>query len=317
MKRRAILILVAAIVVTALLVAVPLVQADEPPAPEPEHKFPEGVLVLGEVAGVEDDQIHIETAEETWTVLVDEDTVIRLPGIREATIENIEVGKPLMCRGHVTAVGMLEASEITLPSGAKGPCQRAPGADLLDSLQRARRLQGTLKGQVASVGDDQLTLSTGESEVAVRVDAETSFRVPDVDEPTLEDIESGQLVVVWVPQEEDAAAKSVAIVTERQMRQIATDQRLFRTVQRVVGLSGLRGKVIAIEANILTLSTPRGELTLNVGEDTYFRIPDIEDASLSDVNIGDVIVVMGRADISCPINAIRIQVMPERPAPES
>ena len=325
MKRRTILLTLAAIALIALVGAVPLVQADDPPSPGPEPGpgIGNGVFLVGKVTQVEGDQVLIETADGDWTVLVDEDTQIRLPGVEEATVEDIEVDKLLMVKGQVTGVGTMQAALISPPPGQRRLAER-----FLRTLQQARRLQGALKGQVIEVGEEQFTMQAGENEIqageneiVVPVDDETVYRVPDIEEPTLDDIAPEQFVVVGLPKEEGAAAKAVAVVTERRMRRITTEQQLLRRTQRIVCPLGIRGEVVSIEETApeeftLILSTPRGEVTVKVNEETRFHIPDTEEASLSDIAEGDVIIVVGRPDISCPINAQHIKVMPERPENE-
>lgn len=318
MKRRTIFLTLAAVALIALVGAVPLAQADDPPSPGPEPGpgIGNGVFLVGKVTQVEGDQVLIETADGDWTVLVDEDTQIRLPGVEEATVEDIEVDKLLMVKGQVTGVGTMQAALISPPPGQRRLAER-----FLRTLQQARRLQGTLKGQVIEVGEEQFTVQAGENEVVVPVDDETVYRVPDVEEPTLDDIAPEQFVVVGLPREEGAAAKAVAVVTERRMRRIIAEQQLLRRTQRIVCPLGIRGEVVSIEEtapdeSTLILSTPRGEVTVKVNEETRFHIPDTEEASLSDIAEGDVIIVVGRPDISCPIDAQHIKVMPERPENE-
>jgi len=96
--KRGMIVTVSIVVLALLLAAVPLVSADEP-APTTGG----GVFIVGKVIEVEEDQLLVDVSGETWVVSVGEDTVIRLPGIPEATMEDIQVDKGVMVRGEVTA----------------------------------------------------------------------------------------------------------------------------------------------------------------------------------------------------------------------
>ena len=117
-----------------------------------------------------------------------------------------------------------------------------------------------------------------------------------------------------VPKDEGAAAKGVAVVTQRQMRRVNASQRLLKGTQRALGTVGLRGEVISVDEDMLVISTPKGEATINVNEETRLRISGADEASLADVQVGDVVVVFGRPNLACPIDATGIQVMPKTPA---
>ena len=54
--------------------------------------------------------------------------------------------------------------------------------------------RGKARGRAISVGSDQLTIGTSQGPITVLVDEETVIRVPGVENPTLADIHSGDLV---------------------------------------------------------------------------------------------------------------------------
>ena len=310
MNRRTVLLVVAAILMP-LLAAVPSTQAEELPVAKPVSGDRGGILLVGTVIEAEEHELQVHTPDGTWKVLFGEDTLIRFAGVVEATWEDIRIGKAIMVRGRVTGVDTIEAKLITAPRRRANPL-----GQLLSSLKRARRLQGSLRGEVVGVGEDQITVRAGDREVVINVDDGTVYRVPGVKDPGLSDIQTGQLVVAGVPRGENEAAKLVAVVTQTQMRRIAAQARLLRTVRRAVGAMSVRGEVVAVEGDGLVVSTPHGQVTANATEHTRFWVQGKEEATLADISVGDVVTVMGRPDLSCPISAIGIRVMPERPRPE-
>ena len=53
----------------------------------------------------------------------------------------------------------------------------------------------------------------------------------------------------------------------------------------------LRGTVTAIEDATLVVTTPQGERSVLTGEETTFRVPGVETATLADVAVGDYVIV--------------------------
>jgi len=185
MKARSILMIVMALLVSLA----PLVLAQEPEPTAPEVEGRGGLYLLGKVMGVQDAQLSVETPDGPWTVLVSEDTVIRLPGVEDPDLEDVTVGKPILVKGRVTAVGTMQAQLITPPT------LLARMRDALRDLLRALRRRG-VRGQVEAITDDTLTLSTPQGQVTVRVNEDTRFRGPSAEPLTLEDIEVGDTIVV-------------------------------------------------------------------------------------------------------------------------
>jgi len=244
--KRGMIITVSIVVLALLLVAIPLVSADVP-APITGGG---GAFIVGKVVEAEEDQLLVDVSGETWVVSVGEDTVIRLPGIPEATMEDIQVDKRVMVRGEVTAPGAMTAQTIT----ARGKPAKG-GPKTLPVLRQALWLRGTQRGEVTDVGKNQFTMQVGEEETVIHVDEGTVYRIAGIEEPTFADIEVGQLVIVRVPKDEGAAAKGVAVVTQKQMRRANASQRLLQGAQRALGTIGLRGEVISVDEGVLVIST--------------------------------------------------------------
>jgi len=147
-----------------------------------------GLYLLGKVTGVQDAQLSVETSDGPWTVLVDNETVIRLPGVEDPTLEDV-VGKAILVKGRVTAVGTMQAQLITPPA----PLVRL--RDALRDLLRLFRRRG-IRGQVEAINGETMTLSTSLGQITVRVSEDTRFRGPGAEPLTLEDIEVGDTIVV-------------------------------------------------------------------------------------------------------------------------
>jgi hypothetical protein len=130
------------------------------------------------------------------------------------------------------------------------------------------------------------------------VDDETVFRIRGVEEPTLADVEVGDVVAgVVVKQDDDTLlAKVVAVLPPQNER-----------------LRGL-GKVTAVGDDALTVEGRGGETrTIAVDDETVFRIRGVEEPTLADLEIGDVVagVVIKQDDDT--LLAKVVAVVPPRP----
>jgi len=56
----------------------------------------------------------------------------------------------------------------------------------------------------------------------------------------------------------------------------------------------IRGEVIAVAPPTLTVQTPGGPVVVVTGEGTRFRVPGVGNATLSDIEVGDYVVCLGR-----------------------
>jgi len=187
MKTRSILVAIVVALLVSLVLA-PLALAQEPDPATPGAEGMAGLYLLGKVTDVQDAQLSVETSDGPWTVLVDDETVIRLPGVEDPTLEDV-VGKAILVKGRVTAVGTMQAQLITPPA----PLVRL--RDALRDLLRLLRRRG-IRGQVEAINGETMTLSTSLGQITVRVSEDTRFRGPGAEPLTLEDIEVGDTIVV-------------------------------------------------------------------------------------------------------------------------
>lgn len=140
--------------------------------------LPEQVARLaGEVAAIERTTLVLNTPGGQVDVLTDADTVLRIPGVEDPSLEDIKVGD------KISAVGTWE-DETTFHAIGVAVGGRREGQ------------RGVVRGRVVSVGDDSLVVGSPRGPVTVLVDGETQFRVPGVEEPGLDDVETGALVAV-------------------------------------------------------------------------------------------------------------------------
>jgi hypothetical protein len=124
--------------------------------------------------------------------------------------------------------------------------------------------------------------------------------VPGVEEPTLADVEIDDVVAGIVVKQEDGAllAKLVAVVPPKGER-----------------LRGL-GKVTAVGDDALTVVTRDGqERTIAVDGETRFRVPGVEEPTLADVEVDDVVagIVVNQADDTLLAKAIAVLPPPKQP----
>jgi len=187
MKTRSILVAIVVALLVSLVLA-PLALAQEPDPATPGAEGMAGLYLLGKVTDVQDAQLSVETSDGPWTVLVDDETVIRLPGVEDPTLEDV-VGKAILVKGRVTAVGTMQAQLITPPA----PLVRL--RDALRDMLRLLRRRG-IRGQVEAINGETMTLSTSLGQITVRVSEDTRFRGPGAEPLTLEDIEVGDTIVV-------------------------------------------------------------------------------------------------------------------------
>jgi hypothetical protein len=125
-------------------------------------------------------------------VLTDADTVFRVPGVEEPSLEDIEIGD------KVGAAGTWE-DETTFHAIGVGVGGRREGR------------WSVVRGRVISVGTDSLVVGSQHGPVTVLVDGETQFRVPGVDDPGLDDIETGALAGARGTWSEDGALQATGV----------------------------------------------------------------------------------------------------------
>jgi RNase P/RNase MRP subunit p29 len=223
-----------------------------------------GEGLRGQVAVIDGNTVLVATrGGEEHRVVTDEDTGFRIPAVSEPTIADIDIGDFIGVRGERNENGDLLAEVIIVL-----PAEYA----LYRNIAR---------GEVLATEDSMLTVQTRLGEKLVITNEETRFRIPGAEEPSLEDISVGDpvLAVGWPDEKGNLLARVVAVVTGPQLQR-----------------HSLRGLVTSIEGDTLGVTTRRGEIQVETSEDTAFRIPGVEDPGIDDLNLRDLVVVLGTWD---------------------
>jgi len=251
MKRRTRL-LVGLILVGMLLTATGTAWAEEEVA---------RAALRGQVAATEGHTLLVTTPSgEQQRVVTGETTRFRIPGTRDPSLVDIDVGDYVGAWGERNEDGELVASVVIVV-----PAELA---------QRRYMVQG----QVLAIEGLTITVHTGQEERLVVTDEFTRFVIPGVEEPGIEDVSVGDPVLaLGRPDDEgNLMARVVAVVTQGQVRQHT-----------------IRGLVTDIRGDSLNLLTRRGEIRVLTSDDTGFRIPGVEDPGIDDLNVRDLIIVLG------------------------
>jgi hypothetical protein len=162
-----------------------------------------------------------------------------------------------------------------------------------DSLQRRGGL-----GKVIDIRGKIIVVENQLGTFDIHTDSETVFRIKDVENPTLADIEVGDVVAGAVTQQGAGRllAKLVAVVPPLR--------------ERMRGL----GKVTEVGADSLTVETRNGEThTILVDAQTVFRVKDVENPTLADIEVDDLVAgVVAKGDDGSLLAKL-VAVVPLRP----
>ncbi|MEE8390144.1 MAG: DUF5666 domain-containing protein, partial [Anaerolineae bacterium] len=153
----------------------------------------------GEVLAIEGDTFTIRVARgrqpgRQLTVLTDEATEFRVPGVDDASVADLQVGDRIAGEGVVEDDG-----------AGSGQLTRRATLVIVLPEQVAR-----LDGKVVAVEGTTLELDTPGGTVDVLTDADTVLRVPGVEEPALDDVEVGDQIAAAGTWEDEATFNAVA-----------------------------------------------------------------------------------------------------------
>lgn len=270
MKKVALLLVALGILSVLALPASTAWAAEEDPA---KVKLPQ--TVRGEVAAVAGRALAVKAGPGLVLIVTGPETVLRVPGVEEPTLEDIEVGD------HVVALGR-----------GKNWVLRAQIISTIDPEAEV----GRVGGQVTAIDGPEIALNTLAGDTAVvRTDPDTVFHIPGVEEPGLDDVAVDNLIVAGGVQNEDGSWQAILILVPREM------ERRFR----------LAGEVLEVEGTTLTLETRGGrQPVLRTDDETVFRIPGVEEPGLDDVQVGDRVLVAA-ATQDGDLYAAQVAVPPE------
>jgi hypothetical protein len=249
------------IVILTLTMLLPAVGASTAFAQEPTR--PE--VLRGEVTAVSDEGFTLKTRSgQEVGMVVTSDTRYRIPGAESPSLADVQVGMLALVRGTWSE------DEIFVAQGV--------GAGNREQIRRWVIRRHTIRGEVTAVDLDSgtLTVDTQRGEWTVHTTDDTRYRIPDVEGPTLADVQVGdRITVAGRPDEEGDNAGTARIV--------AVLPKLVKG----------HGQVISVEGNTLTVDTQCGTYTIVTDEATRYRARHIADPSLDDIQVNDVIFVIG------------------------
>ena len=237
----------------------------------------QGCFLLGQVTAIKGTTLMVKTPDGERQVTTNDETRFRIPGVENPTIADVKVGDYILARGEPDSTGTFAAQAILAVSG-----------------QRVGRF--IVQGTVSAIEGTTLTLDTRQGEKQMTTD-EAIFWAPDVENPSLADVQVGDPVVVWGRPDEDGslAARLVAIASAGELREHA-----------------VRGRVTAVEGQTLVIMTREGEKEVVTTSETYFHVPNVEEPNLDDIEAGCIIAALGQKDDDGTFTAQIVAVAPAR-----
>lgn len=151
-------------------------------------------------------------------------------------------------------------------------------------------------GKVVKVHGKTLEVKNRRGTFDVLTDDETVFRVLGNGDPSIKDIEAGDLVAGRVVKQEDGTflAKVIAVVPPPS--------------ERWRGL----GRVIEVQGNTLVVENRRGTFDVLTDDETVFHVPGVEDPGIEDIEEGDLIAGKGIRQEDGVFLATAVAVVPPR-----
>jgi hypothetical protein len=223
-----------------------------------------GYVVQGHVAAIDGFVLAVETPRGERMVITEEETRFIIPGVEEPSIEDVQVGDPLLALGRPDGEGNLVARVVAVVT---------PG--------QVRR--HTIRGVITALEGDTIGLLTGRGDVRVLTDDETVFRIPLVEDPGMDELNVRDLVLAvgtWHAEDGVFSARAVTLIPRWPSH-----------------LRFVRGEVTGIEGRTLVLDALQSEVAVLTDGDTVFRIPGVEDPGLDDLEVGDrVVILVGRTE---------------------
>ncbi len=282
-------VLLAGITIVALAfgsVGIAAAQADTPPSPprEGERGTPahRGARVYGVIEAIAGETLTLATPVGPVAVVTDANTIFRIPDVEDPGLDDLAVGD------HLGAEGWWEEGDTFHAFGVA-------------RIETDRVLP--IAGELTDIGAGTLTVETGHGLTTIGVDDETVYRIPDVEEPALNDLEIGMRIVARGTLNPDGSLLAQVVA-----------------VPRVGPRQGhLQGEVLAIEGDTFTIRTGRGrqpgrEIQVLTDETTEFRVPDVENPSIADLQVGDKIAGEGVLEEDGTVRATLVVVLPEQVA---
>ncbi len=234
--------------------------------------LPPRLRLDGDIVQIDGTDITIQNPGRQVLIHVDAQTRLRVPGVDEPTLSDLKAGDHIHGFAVEHADGSLWGRLLMVVDEYK------------------------LRGVVASIKGNAITVEQIGETLTVVSDEHTRFRVPGVESPTLADVQVGDLVGLLAFGRPDGTI-------------------LAKAVNVLRGIT-VRGEVTSNDNATLTIATVKGSLVLVTDADTLYDVPGVENPSLSDLQLGDrvaVLVVPHGSDTT--LLAKRIAVLRVTPKP--
>ena len=237
----------------------------------------QGRFLRGQVTAIEGTTLTVKTPDGEQKVTTSDETRFRIHGVENSTIADVKVGDYILAKGEPDSAGTFVAKAVLVMPG-----------------QRVG--QFVAQGTVSTIEGTSLVLDTLQGEKQVTTD-EAILWAPDVENPSLADVQVGDQVIALGRPDEDGnlAARLVAIACAEELREHT-----------------LRGKVTAVEGQTLVVTTREGEKEVVITSDTYFHVPNVEEPSLDDIEVGYIIAALGHKGGDGALTAQIVAVTPAR-----
>jgi len=143
-------------------------------------------------------------------------------------------------------------------------------------------------GKVSELQGTAFAVRTLDGEVRIATNALTRLRISGVENPTLKDLQIGDQVDVAAVRKGDTLLARLVVVRP----------------ERVT----LNGDVTQITGNNLKIQNPGGKVLVHTDEHTRFRVPGVENPTLADVHVGDLVGILafGQEDGTILAKAVNV-----------
>ena len=197
-----------------------------------------------------------------------------VPGLQQPTLANIHMGD------HVAVLGRRDDAGILLARLVK----------VLPPLA----VNG-LNGKVKAVEGQNITVTTLAGDKVLATDENTRFRVAGVEQATLSDIHVGDPISAIVQTQDDGSllARMVAVIPEGAHGPIT-----------------LKGRVVRVGDGVFRIMVRSNVVAVDVTATTQAWVPGIENPTLSNIQVGDWVLVIGRAVGRFRVEALGLIVLP-------
>ena len=275
MKTKLVLLTGATLLALAVVpVGIAAAQAGGPSGP---GNGQQGAHIYGLLQEIEGETLTLATPIGPVSLVTDANTRFRVSGVETPGLDDLAAGDTIAANGWWEE---------------EGNTFHAFG---VARLEADRTLP--LAGKLDAVSDDTLTIETERGTATVHLDGETVYRIPSAEAPDMDNLEEGARIIVQGTLNPDGSllAQEVAVpqVGPRQGR--------------------LQGEVVAVEGDTFIVRVAQGrEFAVLTDETTEFRVPDVENPSIADLQVGDRVAGEGEADGDGAVRATLVVVLPEQ-----